>query len=150
MYSSLTLPLRWLHISPCRLTSAVQYEVSNGPPASLQPLTLLLCVLAAHTGLLLACPRQNLSHYCMVSTPATSTRLSRFIQVYSPQITSSSPQGMRVLRQCTISERNWCSLLSNVKTFSPKERNGKGRYNADNARCLQLGYESLRLLIAYQ
>jgi hypothetical protein len=55
---------------------------------------------------------------------------------------------MRVLRQCKVprAEKKY-SLLTNVKTFAPQRKKWTRH---EHAQCFQLGYESLRLLIADQ
>jgi hypothetical protein len=74
---------------------------------------------------------------------------------YSPQITSWSPKGTRVLRQCKV-------LLAGVMFVTIQSENIRPSKKEMNkavtiltikihtAQCLQLGYESLRLLIANQ
>jgi hypothetical protein len=75
--------------------------------------------------------------------------------VYSPQITSWSPQEMRVLLQCKVprAEVTFVTIkLENIR-FSQKEMEQALTMliiKIQTARYFQLGYESLRLLIADQ
>jgi hypothetical protein len=78
------------------------------------------------------------------------TARETFTKYYSPHITSWCPQGMRVLRQCTVPrvEVMFVTIQSENIRLSKKEMNET--YNAPTARCLQLGYDLLRLFIANQ
>jgi hypothetical protein len=71
--------------------------------------------------------------------------------IYSPQITSWSLQGMRVLRQCKAPRAEVMFVtIQRENIHASKNEVNKLLQCFQTARCLQLGYESLHVLIADQ
>jgi hypothetical protein len=75
--------------------------------------------------------------------------------MYSPQITSLSPQGMRVLRQCKAPRAKVMFVTIQRENIHPSKKKMNKAVTmliikTHIYRCLQLGYGSLRLIIADQ
>jgi hypothetical protein len=88
--------------------------------------------------------------YKVVYGEENKTR-DRMVIKYSPQTMSWSPQGMRVLRQCTV-PRAELMFVTNKRENIRRSKKILTKLSQffQTVRCLQLGYESLRLLIADQ
>jgi hypothetical protein len=73
---------------------------------------------------------------------------------YSPQITSWSPQGMRILRQCKVPRAEVMFVTIQRENICPSKKEINNSVTMlskiQTARCLQSGYESVRLFIADQ